>query len=84
MDCHILELFGQAQPFGEGDLALNQDYQSCMDVLFSLEDRMGRQFGIEAAQLLREYICDCFQMEWFESLHYFYQGYLAAQGDLEK
>ena len=70
MDRYILELFARAQPFGEGDLALDRDYRNCMDTLFALEDQ--------------EYIHYCFEMEWFESLHYFSQGYLAAQEEPEK
>ncbi|MCI8475025.1 MAG: hypothetical protein HFF07_06775 [Oscillospiraceae bacterium] len=84
MDRYILELFARAQPFGEGDLALDRDYRNCMDTLFALEDQMGQQFGAEAAHLLQEYIHYCFEMEWFESLHYFSQGYLAAQEEPEK
>lgn len=81
MDKRIEELFEQAQPFDEGELDQDPEYTRCNDITFDLEEKMGRLYGPEAKKLLQEFLYAYFEVERFDCLHYFYQGYLAAKAE---
>lgn len=84
MDPHINALFEDAQPFDEGEIYQSQEYDCCFSVNLALEKAMEAIFGPEAHKLLMEFLDSYYEIERFNCLHYFYQGYLAAKQELEE
>ena len=81
MDKRIEKLFEEAQPFDEGELYRDPEYTRCNDITFDLEKKMGQLSGPEAQKLLNDFLYAYFEVERFDCLHYFYQGYLAARAE---
>ena len=84
MDKHIEELFEDAQPFDEGELYQTPEYDLSISVNLRLERVMEATFGSEAHKLLMEFLDSYYEVERFNCLHYFYQGYLAAKAEGEQ
>lgn len=81
MDSHIKELFEEAPFFTEGELALDPEYNKDFSYNMLLEDLMEKLFGPAAHTLLMEFLDSYYEIERFNCLHYFYQGYLAAKAE---
>ena len=79
MDQHIKELFEAAQPFDRGELSQDPEYTRCFSQNLTLEDAVKARFGPEAHALLMEFLDSYYEIERFDCLHYFYQGYLAGK-----
>lgn len=80
MDTYMEERFEAAELFIDGELVLDPDYIQYSEKVNLLEDMLMECFGGEAARLMREYVVARFEVERFQNLHYFCQGYLAAKG----
>lgn len=84
MDPHINALFEDAQLFTDGELCRTEEYDRCFSANLALEETMETVFGPEAHELLMEFLDSYYEIERFNCLHYFYQGYLAAKQELEE
>ncbi len=84
MDKHMEELFEDAQLFIDSKLSRTKEYNRCFSANLTLEEAMKTQFGPEAHELLIEFLNSYYEIERFNCLHYFYQGYLAAKQELEE
>lgn len=78
----IRALFQKAMPFDCGELFHDPEYDRHMKRTFEIETQMEETYGEGACQLLQEFLNACFEATYFENLHYFQQGYLAAQAEL--
>lgn len=83
MDQHIRDLFENAQPFDKGELYQSPEYDRCFSANLALEKAMRATFGPKAHRLLMEFLDSYYEIERFNCLHYFHQGYLAAKRELE-
>lgn len=81
MDRHMEELFNAAQPFEMGELMFRPEYVQYSDIVLRLENMMDDCFGGEVARLMDEYVKAHFELERFQCLHYFCQGYLTAKAE---
>lgn len=84
MNEHIKALFEAAQPFDEGELYQSGEYDLWSKAVLRLEREIEERFGQEAKTLLTDYIYAYFEVEWLTCLHYFHQGYLAAEAAARK
>ena len=81
---HIQTLFEQALPFEKGELFLDPEYNRHVSANFDIEYQMRDTYGKDAHELLQDFLQAYFEVERFDCLHYFCQGYLAAQKELEQ
>ena len=79
MDDRIERLFEEAQLFDEGELSRSREYRDCISLNLELEEEMKKRFGSEAHKLLMKFLDSYYEVERFNCLHYFYQGYLAGK-----
>lgn len=84
MDEHIKELFGQVQSFYESDLFSTPECTRRIDAVFDVEDRAMRTFGKGTGLFLLEYLMVQHNVFNLACQHYFYQGYLMGQAELQK
>lgn len=84
MDEHIRELFDQAQKFYEADGFLDPEFKRRSGIIFEMEDEIEKWYGEEAKQFLFSYLLAQVNLLEFVCLHYFHQGYLAAQAESRK
>ena len=78
----IRALFQKAMPYSCGELSQDPEYDRHIERTFEIEKQMEETYGEGACQLLQDFLNAYFEANHFENLHYFQQGYLAAQTEL--
>lgn len=81
---HIVVSFIAAPPFGDGIAHKNPMYQRDVKRAIDIKNKMRRRYGEEAENILLEFYEAVHDIEIFQCLHYFQQGYLAAERKLQK
>lgn len=81
MDPDIIKLFSEAQPINEGTFCRTQGYKKRRELARAILKKMKESYGAEAEGMLLDFYRVILDMEMYECMHYFQQGYLAAEGD---
>lgn len=84
MDEHMKELFKQARRFDEEELFDDPEFMDRVEAVLELEQEIVSLYGSHSLILLLKHIVAQGRIDEYRYLHYFHQGYLAAQKELEK
>ena len=84
MDPYMETLFEEAEPFEEGEVSEDPQYDYWTGLSIDLEKKLRELlYSEEEKKLLSDFIEVSFEIERYQCLHYFLQGYLAAKEEQE-
>ncbi len=84
MNNYIRALFDKAIRFDEGEYYNDPEYGHARDIVICMESLAEKLYGPNIVSFLEQYQAADADADYFESLHYFQQGYLAGLAHAKK